>query len=86
MDAQAQQAARQRQQQINPSQGQSQQQGQPSDTASNTPASQPGMGQMPDGGFLPTAGVDRLGSDWGQLRERRTDDAAESRSATISPQ
>lgn len=88
MDAQAQQAARQRQQQMNPiSQGQSQQQGQPSDTASNsTPASQPGMGQMPDGGFLPMTDVDRLGSDWGQLRERRTDDAAESRSATISPQ
>ncbi len=88
MDAQAQQAARQRQQQMNPSQeGQSQQSGDPSDTASNSnPGTEPGMGQMPDGGFLQTAGVDRIGSDWGQLRERRTDDAAESRSATISPQ
>jgi hypothetical protein len=33
-----------------------------------------------------TIGIDRIGSEWGQLRERRTDDAAESRSATIAPQ
>lgn len=88
MDAQAQQAARQRQQQMNPAaEGQGDQTGQQSETASSSnPGTQPGMGQMPDGGFLQTSGIERIGSEWGQLRERRTDDAAESRSATISPQ
>jgi hypothetical protein len=41
---------------------------------------------MPSGGFVDTMGVDRLGSDWGQLRELRTDDASESRRATVAPQ
>ena len=41
---------------------------------------------MPDGGTVKTVGVERLGSDWGQLREQRTEDASESRGASIAPQ
>ncbi len=87
MESQTQQAARQRNEQLNPSS-----QGQPtgpqadSTASSTTPGTQSGSGQMPGGGMVESIGVDRLGSEWGQLRERRTDDAAESRSATISPQ
>ena len=77
MESQAQQAARQRQEQMNPSQPPS----------SSNPASEPGNGQaMPDGGRLDIGKVDRIGNDWGQLRERRTDDASESRTATVAPQ
>ena len=36
-------------------------------------------------GFLPELVDGKLGQ-WGQLRERRTDDAAESRSARVAPQ
>lgn len=77
MQSQAQQAARQRQEQMNPTQPQS----------SSNPASEPGSGQaMPDGGRLDIGNVDRVGNDWGQLRERRTDDAAQSRSSKVAPQ
>lgn len=81
MDAQAQQAARQRNEQLHPGDGQ-QPPGPPSsqNAASATAANQPG------GGSVDASGIDRLGSDWGQLRQRAADDAAESRAATISPQ
>ncbi|MFK8115188.1 MAG: hypothetical protein AB8B91_23500 [Rubripirellula sp.] len=88
MDAQSQRSARQRQQQMDPSQGQ----GQPGEEQSpNMPGSKPGNesgmpGQMPSGGMVDTRGVQRADGAWGQLRERTTDDAAQSRSATISPQ
>jgi hypothetical protein len=83
MDAQAQQAARQRSEQMNPGdQGQQRNQGQRSQQA----ATESGSGEMPGGGVVDSMGVDRTGSQWGQLRERRTDDAAETRSATIAPQ
>ena len=41
---------------------------------------------MPADGFLDTSGIERTGSEWGQLRERRTDDVAEGRPTTIAPQ
>ena len=43
-------------------------------------------GDMPAGGIVETDGIDRVGSDWGQLRERRTEDATESKSTTVAPQ
>lgn len=87
MDSQAQQAARRRQQQMNPN-GQGQQAGQPSSRTASSRDSQTegGSGQMPGGGFVDTMGISREGSDWGQLRERRTEDATESRGATIAPE
>ncbi len=89
VDSQAQKAARQRNAQLNPSNpGESQPSGPPSDqNASNSsPATQSGSGEMPDGGFVDTMGIERSGAEWGQLRERRTDDAAESRSANVASQ
>ncbi len=84
---QAQNAARQRGQQL---QGESQSQGQaPSQSQSsdsNSASAEPGSGTAEGGDFVETMGIERLGSDWGQLRERRTEDAAESRGATIAPQ
>jgi hypothetical protein len=46
----------------------------------------PGSGEMPPDGFLDPSGIARTGSEWGQLRERRTDEVAEGRGATIAPQ
>ena len=40
---------------------------------------------MPDGGPLDTSEINRLGADWGSLRERKTDEVDEGRSATVSP-
>ena len=87
LNAQAQQAARQRQQQLNPNQGQEGQPGDPSQQPGNssTASNQPGNGQMPDGGRLDASEMDRLGADWGSLRERKTDEVNEGRSATVSP-
>lgn len=87
VNSQSQQAARQRQQQLNPSQGQAGNQGEPtSQSNSQSSASESGSGEMPGGGMVDTSGIDRLGSEWGQLRERRTDDVTETRGATVSPQ
>jgi hypothetical protein len=87
MDNQAQQAARRRQQQINPG-SPGQQPGQPSDqdAANRNSQTEGGSGQMPSGGFVDTMGISRVGSEWGQLREQRTEDATESRRATIAPE
>lgn len=87
VDSQSQQAARQRQQQLDPSQNQPGQSGDPSQQQgeSSTASDQPGNGQMPDGGPLDTSEIDRLGADWGSLRERKTDEVDEGRSATVSP-
>lgn len=85
MEAQSQNAARQRQQQLNPSPAG---EGEPSDdpTASGQPATESGSGEMPGGGMVDTAGVERIGDPWGQLRERRTDDAAESSAPNVPAQ
>ena len=40
---------------------------------------------MPDGGRLDASEIERLGADWGSLRERKTDEVNEGRSATVSP-
>jgi hypothetical protein len=84
---QAQNAARQRGQQL---QGDAQSQGQaPSQdqsASSSDAGAEPGSGNTQGGGFVETIGIERLGRDWGQLRQRRTDDATESRGATIAPQ
>lgn len=87
LNSQAQQAARQRQQQLNPNQNQAGQPGDPNQQPGNssTAANQPGSGQMPDGGRLDASEMERLGADWGSLRERKTDEVNEGRSATVSP-
>ncbi|MEM1067911.1 MAG: hypothetical protein AAGI63_03370 [Planctomycetota bacterium] len=85
----AQDAARQRGEQLQQSDSQSGQapsQDSSSNSNGSNPGSEPGSGEMPSGGDLESQGVQRLGSDWGQLRERRTEDASESRGATIAPQ
>ena len=82
-----QQAARERQEQFSPPQPPTDNQSDPnSQSASNSSATEPGSGQMPGDGFIDTSGIGREGSDWGQLRERRTDDVTEGRAATIAPQ
>ncbi|MDF1842729.1 MAG: hypothetical protein P1U77_14935, partial [Rubripirellula sp.] len=84
---QAQDAARQRGQQLQgetPASGQAPSQDQ--SASSSDAATEPGSGNMPNGGFVDTQGVERLGDEWGQLRQRRTEDASESRGATIAPQ
>ena len=84
---QAQDAARQRGQQLQgetPASGEAPSQDQ--SASSSDAATEPGSGNMPNGGFVDTQGVDRLGDEWGQLRKRRTEDASESRGATIAPQ
>lgn len=87
MNAQAQEAARQRQQQMNPQQGQGDQPGESSQQAADTqPGARSGSGDMPDGGVVDTSGIDRLGSEWGQLRERRTENATESEATQVAPQ
>ncbi|MDA9777878.1 hypothetical protein N9D38_05510 [Rubripirellula sp.] len=87
LNSQAQQAARQRQQQLDPSQNQSGQPGEPNQQKGNssTASDQSGNGQMPNGGRLDPSEIDRLGADWGSLRERKTDEVNEGRSATVSP-
>jgi hypothetical protein len=42
--------------------------------------------QMPAGGKIDISQIERAGTDWGQLRERRTADASESRAASVAPQ
>ena len=42
--------------------------------------------QMPDGGKLDITQTERSGAEWGQLRERRTEDASESRAESVAPQ
>ncbi len=87
MNQQAQQSARQRQQQMMPaSQGNQPGQDNQQASTSTTPAETSGIGEMPDGGMVDTEGIVRIGSDWGNLRERRTEDAAEAKSATATPQ
>ena len=87
VNSQSQQAARQRQQQLNPSQDSPGQSGEPGqqEGESSTASDQPGNGQMPDGGPVDTSDITRLGADWGSLRERKTDEVDEGRSATVSP-
>ncbi len=87
MDAQNQQAARQRNQQMQAAQqgNQSQSQQPSQDPKGDTPAN--GLTQMPEGMEL-NSEFDRvdIDSDWGQLREQRTEDATESRSARVAPE
>ncbi|NND96760.1 MAG: hypothetical protein HKN47_05455 [Pirellulaceae bacterium] len=92
LDAQRQQSAKQRQQQLG--QGQPGQSGQPQQSDEQNPGEpkgdtmgdNAGPGQPPGGeGILAEFNVGDLGQ-WGQLRERKTDDAAESRSAQVAPQ
>ena len=79
MQSQAQQAARERQAQMNP--------GQPSPSEGSTPSTESGDGmQMPAGGKLDISQTARSGAEWGQLRERRTEDASESRAESVAPQ
>ena len=79
MQSQAQQSARERQAQMNP--------GQPSPSEGSTPSTESGNGmQMPAGGKLDITQTDRTGAEWGQLRERRTEDASESRAESVAPQ
>ena len=79
MQSQAQQSARERQAQMNP--------GQPSPSEGSTPSTESGNGmQMPDGGKLDISQTVRSGAEWGQLRERRTEDASESRAESVAPQ
>ena len=79
MQSQAQQAARERQAQMNP--------GQPSPSEGSTPSTESGNGmQMPAGGKLDITQTERTGAEWGQLRERRTEDASESRAESVAPQ
>lgn len=87
LNDQAQQAARQRQEQLNPSSDQPGQSGDPNQQEgdSSTASDQPGNGQMPDGGRLDASEIERLGADWGSLRQRKTDEVNEGRSATVSP-
>ena len=41
---------------------------------------------MPAGGQVDISQTDRAGAEWGKLRERRTEDASESRSESVAPQ
>ncbi len=86
VDAQSQRAARQRQQQLDPSQEQPGQGDPTNQSASQSAGTDPGLGEMPAGGFLDPSEIERTGSEWGQLRERRTDDVAEGPGSTIAPQ
>ena len=79
MQSQAQESARERQAQMNP--------GQPSPSEGTTPSTESGNGmQMPAGGKLDITQTERIGSEWGKLRERRTEDASESRAESVAPQ
>ncbi len=79
MQSQSQQSARDRQAQMNPNQ--------PSPSQGSNPATESGAGmQMPAGGKIDISQIERAGTDWGQLRERRTADASESRAASVAPQ
>ena len=79
MQSQAQQAARERQSQMTP--------GEPSSSEGSTPSTESGSGmQMPDGGTVDISKTERAGTEWGKLRERRTEDASESRGESIAPQ
>ncbi len=84
--SQAQRAARQRSAQTSPQQvGDGD--GEPSEESgeSGAPGARSGDGSMPGGGLIDSRGVVREGGDWGALRERRTDNAVEDRSAPIAP-
>ena len=79
MQSQAQQSARERQSQMNP--------GEPSASEGSTPSTESGNGiQMPSGGQVDISQTDRAGVEWGKLRERRTEDASESRAESVAPQ
>jgi hypothetical protein len=87
MDAQSQQAARQRMQQFDPSaQGNQPGDSEQKSASNGKPGPRSGAGEMPRGGIVDTTGTQRIGSDWGQLRERRTDDATESQGTQVAPQ
>jgi hypothetical protein len=87
MDAQSQQAARQRRQQFDPSaQGNQPGSGEQKSASAGAPGVQSGSGEMPRGGIIDATGTDRIGSQWGQLRQRRTDDATETRGTQVAPQ
>ncbi|MDA7893903.1 hypothetical protein N9B38_03225, partial [bacterium] len=79
MQSQAQQSARERQSQMNPAQ--------PSPSEGSTPSTESGNGmQMPAGGPVDISQTNRFGTEWGKLRERRTEDASESRAESVAPQ
>ena len=79
IQSQAQESARERQAQLNPAQ--------PSPSEGTTPSTESGNGtQMPAGGQLDITQTERMGAEWGKLRERRTEDASESRAESVAPQ
>jgi hypothetical protein len=87
MDAQSQQAARQRMQQFDPSAAGNQPgDGEQKSAAGGTPGVRSGAGEMPRGGMVDVTGTQRIGSDWGQLRERRSEDVTETRGTQVAPQ
>jgi hypothetical protein len=88
VDAQSQQAARQRDQQIHPQQGQpGNAAGSPANQSeSKGSAAESGSGKMSGDGSVETAGIDRMGRDWGQLREQRSEDVSEGPGTVIAPQ
>ncbi|MGB7324189.1 MAG: hypothetical protein WBD31_04920 [Rubripirellula sp.] len=85
VEAQSQAAAKQRQDRIDPP---APSQGPPSPPSDQpSPPGKPGdesqMGEMPDGGMVDSRDINRDGIQWGELRQRRTDDAAESAAPNV---
>ncbi|TWU51904.1 hypothetical protein [Rubripirellula reticaptiva] len=85
VEAQSQAAAKQRQERIDPP---APSQGPPSPPSDQpSPPGEPGdeskVGEMPDGGTVDSRDTDRNGIQWGELRQRRTDDAAESAAPNV---
>ncbi len=84
--SQAQRAAKQRSAQTSPEPA-GEGEGEPSDEPGKDgkPGTQSGNGTMPRGADMVNEGADRIGDNWGALRERRTDDAVEDLSEPIAP-
>ncbi|TWU46348.1 hypothetical protein Poly51_57440 [Rubripirellula tenax] len=86
IESQAQAAARQRQQQLDPSSMGESPPSEPSTDPNTDPFGEPGGGEMPDGSEVDTSEIDRIGAEWGALRERRTDDSTEGPAARVPVQ
>ncbi len=90
MDAQQQQSAKQRQQQLQPGQSKqaSQQQSESQSKTKDGDAltNNAGPGDAPDDGGTLGQIPGGLSGEWGELRERKTDDATESGGSRVAPQ
>ncbi len=86
LNQQSQQSARQRQQQFGQQEPGQQNESSEQSSESASANQRSGSGDMPDGGKVDTRGISRDGLEWGQLRERRTEDATESRKDAVPPQ